>query len=84
MNTPRLVACWMLTLVVLLVPLGTSTAVAAPAPPSGPAVFVAIAQMSGAQEVPPVTDTAGQGTAIYRLSPDRTTLDYTLVATQLT
>ncbi len=84
MNKSRLFACWILTLLVVLVPLGASTAVAAPAPASGPAVFVAVAQMSGAQEVPPVTDTAGQGTVVYRLSPDGTTLYYTLVAIQLT
>ncbi len=84
MNTSRLFACWILTLLILLVPLGASTAAAAPAPAAGPAVFVAVAQMSGAQEVPPVTDSGGQGTVVYWLSPDGTTLYYTLVATQLT
>jgi hypothetical protein len=84
MNRPRLFAQWIVPLVVLLIPLGASTAAAAPAPASGPTVFVAITQMSGAQEVPPVTDTAGRGTAIYQLSPDGTELYYTLVATRLT
>ncbi len=84
MNTSRLFACWILALLILLIPLGASTTIAAPAPASGPAVFVAVAQLSGAQEVPPVTDTAGQGTVVYRLSPDGTSLYYTLVATQLT
>lgn len=84
MNKSRLFACWTLTLLILLIPLGASTAIAAPAAASRPAVFVAFAQLSGAQEVPLVTDTAGRGTVIYRLSPDGTTLYYTLVTTQLT
>jgi hypothetical protein len=79
MRTLRRLGGWLLILV-LLVSLGTSTAAAAPLP----RIFVATATLSGANEVPPVTDTNASGVAIYRLSADGLTLRYTLVAVNLT
>jgi hypothetical protein len=71
----------LLLVVVLSVGVSAPVAGAAPAPTR---VFVALATLSGAEEVPPVTDTHATGTAVYRLSPDGTALHYTLVAAQLT
>jgi hypothetical protein len=47
-------------------------------------VFVAEAQLSGLQEVPPILATSGSGLAIYRLSPDGSTIHFILVVTNLT
>jgi plastocyanin len=60
---------------------GTVTVLDAPVTPR---VFVATAHLSGAEEVPPVTDTAGTGVAAFRLSRDGTALDYTLEVNNLT
>jgi hypothetical protein len=49
-----------------------------------PRNFVATATLSGANEVPPVTDTDAGGVAVYRLSADGMTLRYTLVVVNLT
>jgi len=64
---------------VLLVSMTVS--IAAAAPPGR--VFVAIANLSGSEEVPP-RDTAASGVAVYRVSPDGLTLHYQLVAVNLT
>ena len=64
---------------VLLVSMTVS--IAAAAPPGR--VYVAIANLSGSEEVPP-RDTAAGGVAVYRVSPDGLTLHYTLVAVNLT
>ena len=81
MRTVRLLVCCFAVLLLVLVP--TPGVAAAPAAQSTPRV-VATARLSEAEEVPPVTDTTGRGTAVYRLSPDGTTLRYTLVAVNLT
>jgi len=76
----RLLASWLMVVVGLI---GT-TVPAAAASTGAPArdVFVATANLSGRQEVPPVLDTSGSGVAVYRLSPDGTALQCTLVAVQ--
>jgi hypothetical protein len=73
---------WLAVLLLVLAPV--PGAAAAPGAQATPRVLVATAHLSGAEEVPPVTDTAGGGLAVYRLSPDGTTLRYTLVAFNLT
>jgi hypothetical protein len=45
-----------------------------------PMFFTANANLSGAEEVPPVTDTTATGTATYRLVSGGQALQYTLVA----
>jgi CHRD domain len=67
---------------VLVALLAATTTAAAAAPATD--VFVARATLSGREEVPPVLDTRASGQALYRLSPDGTALEYTLVAWQLT
>jgi hypothetical protein len=67
--------------------LGTSTAAAAPTAPTSPSVpsgLYVSAHLSGGQEVPPVSDTRGFGSALYKLSSDRTAIEYTLIAGNLT
>ena len=78
----RLLVCWLAALLLVLAP--ASAVTAAPAAQGTPRLLVATAVLSGAEEVPPVTDTAGGGTALYQLSPDGMTLRYTLVAVNLT
>jgi hypothetical protein len=70
-------------LLLVLIPIGTSTA-AAQALPTGGQSFVATATLSGAGEVPPNPDSNATGVALYRLSPDGSALWYTLVAVNLT
>ena len=78
----RLLVCWLAVLLLVLAP--ASAVAAAPAAQGTPRLVAATATLSGREEVPPVTETAGGGTAIYRLSPDGMTLRYTLVAFNLT
>ena len=78
----RLLVCWLAALLLVLAP--AAGVAAAPAAQVAPRVVAATATLSGAEEVPPVTDTAGGGVAVYRLSPDGRTLRYTLVAVNLT
>jgi hypothetical protein len=78
----RLFACWLLVLVGVLGTGGPAAAAQVGAPAQG--VFVATASLSGREEVPPVLDTRGSALAVYRLSPDGTALEYTLVAVELT
>ncbi len=82
MPSPRLLVCWLAVLLLVLAP--TPGVAAAPSAQITPRVVVATATLSGAEEVPPVTDTTGSGVAVYRLSPDGTTLRYTLLAVNLT
>jgi hypothetical protein len=79
---PRHQLAFWLILPLALVALLAATGAAAAAPATD--VFVASATLSGREEVPPVLDTRASGRALYRLSPDGTALEYTLVAWELT
>jgi CHRD domain len=78
----RPLVSWLAVLLLVLAP--ASVVTAAPAAQGAPRVLAATATLSGAEEVPPVPDTAGSGEAVSRLSPDGMTLRYTLVAVNLT
>jgi CHRD domain len=65
----------------LAVSAGAGTALAAP---SNSTSFVAVAHLSGSNEVPPVVDTRARGVASYRMAPDGTALEYTLLVANLT
>ena len=71
----------LISVALLVLLISMTVGVAAAAPPGR--VFVAIANLAGAEEVPP-RDTAGTGVAVYRLSADGLTLEYNLVAVNLT
>ena len=70
-----------ITAVLALLLVSITVTVAAAAPPGR--VFVAIANLSGGEEVPP-RDTPASGVAVYRLSDDGLVLHYHLVAVNLT